>query len=64
MQPQEKLEQLLARQETLKQELKTRGKELLEAQRLRKETLKRKATENLKTEDWLNQTLDEFLDRP
>ena len=41
MQPQEELEQLMARQEALKQELKARKKELVEAQRLRKETLKR-----------------------
>ena len=41
MQPQDELEQLLARQEALNQELKARKKELLEAQRLRKETLKR-----------------------
>ena len=41
MDPQEELDQLLARQETLKQELKARKKELVEAQRHRKETLKR-----------------------
>ena len=41
MNPQEELDQLLDRQETLNQELKVRKKELLEAQRLRKETLKR-----------------------
>ena len=41
MEPQHELQQLLARQEALKQELKERKKELLEAQRLRKETLKR-----------------------
>ena len=33
MQPQEELEQLLARQEALKQELKARKKELQDAQR-------------------------------
>ena len=41
MDPQEELQQLLARQESLKQELAAKKKELLEAQRLRKETLKR-----------------------
>ena len=41
MNPQEELERLLERQEALHQELKTRKKELLEAQRARKETLKR-----------------------
>ena len=41
MEPQEELQQLLARQEDLKQELKDRKKELVEAQRHRKETLKR-----------------------
>ena len=41
MNPQEELDQLLARQEDLKQELKDRKKELVEAQRHRKETLKR-----------------------
>ena len=41
MDPQEELQQLLDRQEALKQELKAKKKELLEAQRLRKETLKR-----------------------
>ena len=41
MNPQEELDQLLERQEALHQELKARKKELLEAQRLRKETLKR-----------------------
>ena len=41
MEPQDELQQLLARQEALKQELKARKKELLEAQRLRKDTLKR-----------------------
>ena len=38
---QEELNELLARQETLKQELKDREKELVEAPRHRKETLKR-----------------------
>ena len=41
MNPQEELDQLLDRQEALNQELKARKKELLEAQRLRKDTLKR-----------------------
>ena len=41
MNPQEELDQLLQRQEVLHQELKERKKELLEAQRVRKETLKR-----------------------
>ena len=41
MNPQEELDQLLARKETLKQELKERKKELVEAQHHRKETLKR-----------------------
>ena len=41
MNPQEELNQLLKRQEALHQELKARKKELLEAQRIRKETLKR-----------------------
>ena len=41
MEPQEELKQMLARQEALNQELKARKKELLEAQRLRKEILKR-----------------------
>ena len=41
MNPQEELDQLLARQEALKKELAERKKELLEAQRRRKETLKR-----------------------
>ena len=41
MDPQEELQQLLDRQESLTQELKAKKKELLEAQRLRKETLKR-----------------------
>ena len=41
MHPQEELNQLLQRQEALHQELKERKKELLEAQRVRKETLKR-----------------------
>ena len=41
MDPQEELQQLLDRQESLKQELAAKKKELLEAQRLRKETLKR-----------------------
>ena len=41
MNPQEELQQLLERQEALNQELKVRKKELLEAQRLRKDTLKR-----------------------
>ena len=40
MNPQEELDQLLARQEALKQELKQRKKELVEAQRQRKNTLK------------------------
>ena len=41
MNPQEELNQLLARQEDLKRELRDRKKELVEAQRHRKETLKR-----------------------
>ena len=41
MNPQEELNQLLERQDALHQELKERKKELLEAQRARKETLKR-----------------------
>ena len=41
MNPQEELDQLLARKEALKQELKAKKKELAEAQRRRKETLKR-----------------------
>ena len=41
MDPQEELQQLLARQESLRQELKAKKKELLEAQRLRKTTLNR-----------------------
>ena len=41
MQPQEELEQLLARQEALKQELKARKKELQEAQRRQRDNLKR-----------------------
>ena len=41
MNPQEEFNELLARQEVLKQELKERKKELVEAQRHRKETLKR-----------------------
>ena len=41
MDPQEELQQLLDRQEALKQELAAKKKELLEAQRARKETLKR-----------------------
>ena len=41
MDPQEELQQLLARQESLRQELKAKKNELLEAQRLRKETLNR-----------------------
>ena len=41
MNPQEELNQLLERQEALHQELKEQKKELLEAQRLRKETFKR-----------------------
>ena len=41
MHPQEELNQLLQRQEALNQELKVRKKELLDAQRVRKETLKR-----------------------
>ena len=41
MNPQEELNELLARQDALKQELKDRKKELVEAQRHRKETLKR-----------------------
>ena len=41
MDPQEELQQLLNRQEALKQELKAKKKELLEAQLLRKATLNR-----------------------
>ena len=41
MHPQEELNELLTRQEALKQELKDRKKELVEAQRHRIETLKR-----------------------
>ena len=41
MEPQEELKQLLARQETLKQELKARKKELQEAQRRQRDNLKR-----------------------
>ena len=41
MNPQEELDQLLERQEALNQELKVRKKELADAQRLRKDTLKR-----------------------
>ena len=41
MDPQEELKQLLNRQEALRQELAAKKKELLEAQRARKETLKR-----------------------
>ena len=41
MDPQEELKQLLARQETLKQELKARKKELQEAQRRQRDNLKR-----------------------
>ena len=41
MEPQDELQQLLDRQAALNQELKAKKKELLEAQRLRKETLKR-----------------------
>ena len=41
MQPQEELEQLLARQEALNQELKARKKELVEAQRRQRDNLKR-----------------------
>ena len=41
MDPQEELKQLLARQESLRQELKAKKQELLEAQRLRKTTLNR-----------------------
>ena len=41
MNPQEELDQLLERQEALNQELKARKKELQDAQRLRKDTLKR-----------------------
>ena len=41
MNPQEELNEPLARQESLKQEFKDRKKELVEAQRHRKETLKR-----------------------
>ena len=39
MEPQEELEQLLARKETLKQELKARKKELQEAQRRQRDNL-------------------------
>ena len=41
MQPQEELEQLLARQEALKQELKTRKKELQDAQRRHRDNLQK-----------------------
>ena len=41
MTPQEELQQLLDREKALTQELKEKKKELLKAQRLRKETLKR-----------------------
>ena len=41
MGPQEELKQLLARQETLKKELKARKKKLLEAQRRQRDNLKR-----------------------
>ena len=41
MQPQAELKQLLARQEALKQELKARKKELVEAQRRQRDNLKR-----------------------
>ena len=41
MEPQDELQQLLDRQAALNQELKAKKKELLEAQRPRKETLKR-----------------------
>ena len=41
MQPQEELEQLLARQEALNQELKARKKELQDAQRCQRDNLKR-----------------------
>ena len=41
MDPQEELKQLLARQETLKQELKARKKELQDAQRRQRDNLKR-----------------------
>ena len=41
MEPQDELQQLLARQAALKQELKTRKKELQEAQRRQRDTLTR-----------------------
>ena len=41
MEPQEKLKQLLDRQESLQQELKARKKELLQAQRRQRDNLKR-----------------------
>ena len=41
MEPQEELEKLMTLQETLKQELKARKKELQDAQRRRKDTLRR-----------------------
>ena len=41
MEPQDELQQLLARQEALKQELKARKKELQEAQRRQRDTLTR-----------------------
>ena len=41
MEPQDELEQLLARQETLKQELTAKKKELQEAQRRQRDTLTR-----------------------
>ena len=41
MQPQEKLEQLMARQEALKQELKARKKELQDAKRRQRDNLQK-----------------------
>ena len=41
MEPQEELEQLLARKETLKQELKARKKELQEAQRRQRDNMQK-----------------------
>ena len=41
MEPQEELNQLLARQQTLQRELKARKKELLQAQRRQRDNLKR-----------------------
>ena len=41
MQPQEEIEQLLARQEALKQELKARKKELQDAQRRQRDNLQK-----------------------